>query len=200
MTAGPHWALSGVQLNSATASYVSWPSLCRCWHPFLGETDGSASASSCRLPPVETLHLDSSQHPKARAVVCCATQPTPPARRLALGPGRKWPQCAAAAAGTLEAHAGLRLLLALRDGEGGDERRQYDDHTPSVHMSPPLRWASRPASLWVSRGVHPALLRSWGPATQRQSGRSAGVGYSTTPASRRGDKRVRAGHRRPGWP
>jgi hypothetical protein len=53
---------------------------------------------------------------------------------------------AAATAGTLEAHTLFRLLLALR-GEGRDECGRYDDHTPSVHTSPPLRRASRSASV-----------------------------------------------------
>src|SRR6516164_9255042 len=116
----------------------------RCWHPFLGETDGFAS-SSCRRPPVETRHLDSSLYPEARAVVCCATQPTLPTDRLALAPGRERSQCAAATVDALEAHALLRLLLARRDAEGRDECHRYGDQSP--HTTPPLRRASRSASV-----------------------------------------------------
>src|SRR6516165_2483713 len=90
------------------------------------------------LPAFASFRVGSSQRPKARAIVCCATQPTLPAGRLALGPGRKRPQSAAATAGILKAHALLRLLLALRDGEDRDECRRYDDHTPSVHTSLPF--------------------------------------------------------------
>ena len=129
----------------------------RCWHPFLGETDGFAS-SSCRRPPVETRHLDSSLYPEARAVVCCATQPTLPTDRLALAPGRERSQCAAATVDALEAHALLRLLLARRDAEGRDECHRYGDQSP--HTTPPLRRASRSASVLTCVAVRGFAARS----------------------------------------